>query len=174
VTRWRRSRGRFFPTRYETKRMDVDIQAYQEQMGTTVLWWFFDFDDTQFNETYDEGDRINGKRFKGPIRLPVLSAVRIPAERRPSDEGMYGIDTIDVRMSYEQARRAGLGPELDLNTTPHLNDRVGYEGRVFEIRDILVTGQYDPTQTYMIIRVNGRQLRPDEMVFDPDFAAYSG
>lgn len=169
----RRARGRFFSTRYDTKRMQVDMQAYQEQMGQLVQWWFFDLGTSTYDETYGEPDLYGGRRYKGPTEIPVMSAVRIPGDRRRSDSGLYTVDTLEVRMSYEQARKAGLGPDVDVTTTPHLNDRIGYEGRIFELRDILVSGQYDPTQTYLVMLVTATQLRPDELVMDTDFAAYA-
>ena len=94
-------------------------------------------------------------------------------DRRPEDAGLFTVDTLVVRMSYEQARKAGLGPDIDLNTTPHTLDRLGYEDRIFEISDIRASGQYDPTHTYLTLNVMAKQLRPDELVFDPDFVAYS-
>jgi hypothetical protein len=36
-----------------------------------------------------------------------------------------------------------------------------------------LSGQYDPTHRYMTVTVEGTQLRPDELVFDTQFAAYS-
>jgi hypothetical protein len=172
--RFRRSRGRFFPTRYDTKRMDKDMQAYQEQFGVEVEWWFYAANLSTENPIYAERDIDGGARYVGPRRLPVMSAVRRMGDERAGEEGFFTLDTLEVRMSYEQARRAGLVPEpsRDLENE-HTKDRIVYEHKVFDVISIISTGQYDPTHRYLVVFITANRLRPDELVFDPDFVQYS-
>lgn len=169
--RFRRSRGQFFPTKFDTERMQNDMMSMQEQFGVEVQWWYFDEADTAVNSIYDEPDSSTGKLFIGPIRVPVISAVRRMGPQEGGEEGLYTVDTLDVRASYEMVRRVGITPEIDLNTTNHLNDRLGYEGRYFDIQAITSDGQYDPTHTYLTLDIRAKELRPDELQYSPQFAS---
>ena len=172
----RGDRGRFFPPKYETRRIDRDVELHQRAFGTTVQWYFFDVEDTVIDDLYDEGADTavtGGRRWKGPITVPVLSAVRQEGIKVASDDGMYTLDTIDLRLSHEQARRVGLLPNMDQNTELHLRDRIVYDNRVFGLRNIQVTGQFEGSGHDVMVRILGVQLRPDELVNDPDFKKWS-
>jgi hypothetical protein len=154
--------------------MDRDIEKHQQAFGTVVQWYFYDPENSQYDDVYDEGsDSGNGRRWKGPITVPVLSANRREGSNITSDDGMYVVDTIDLRLSYEQARRVGLVPEISRNHEMHYDDRFIYDDRVWGIRDISVTGQFEASGHDIMARVLGGQLRPDELVNDIDFARWS-
>ncbi len=180
-------RSRFFPPRFDARRMDRDIAQHQQAFGTIVDWYFYDPDTSVYDDVYDEGQDTGGgyangygtgyagggRRWRGPIRIPVLSANRREGFKVLSDDGQYSLDTIDLRLSYEQTRRVGLQPEISHNHEQHLRDRFVYDNRVFGVRDISVTGQFEPSGHDVVARVLGVQLRPDELVNDPDFVRWA-
>ncbi len=172
----RGDRGRFFPPKYDMRRQDRDIELHQRAFGMVVQWYFFNVEDSVIDDLYDEGADTpvtGGRRWRGPLPVPVLSAVRQEGFKSTSDDGMYTLDTIDIRLSHEQARRVGLLPNMDQNTELHLRDRVVYDNRVFGLRNIQVTGQAESSGHDVMVRILGVQVRPDELVNDPDFKDWS-
>lgn len=155
--------------------MDRDIEQHQRAFGQVLDWYFYDPDTSTFDDVYDEGQDKGGggRRWKGPVPIPVVSANRREGQKSLSDDGRYVVDTIDIRMSYEQARRAGLSPEIALNTEHHINDRFVYDNRVWGIRDISVSGQFELSGHDTMVRILGVQLRPDELVNDQDFRRWA-
>lgn len=171
----RGDRGRYFPPKFETRRMDRDIEKHQQAFGTVVGWYIYDPDTSRYDDVYDEGQDSGdgGRRWKGPLNIPVVSANRREGMRITTDDGMYILDTIDLRLSYEQSRRVGLVPEISHNHERHYKDRFIYDNLVWGIRDISVTGQFEASGHDTMVRVQGVQLRADELVNDPDFRAWS-
>lgn len=172
----RGDKGRFFPPKYETRRIDRDIQLHQRAFGQVVAWYFFNPTNTRTDSVYDEGNDVavtGGRRWRGPIPIPVLSAVRREGVRTTTDDGQFVLDTLDVRLSHEQTRRVGLLPDMSQNTELHLRDRIIYDDRVFGIRDISVTGQFEAAGHDVMLRILGVRVRPDELVNDLDFVRWS-
>lgn len=168
--------SRYFSPKFDRLRIDRDIEQHQRAFGTFVRWYFFDPINSTFDDVYDEGQDLpgtGGRRWRGPVDIPVISANRREGQKTLSDDGQYVLDTIDLRMSYEQARRAGLLPEISRNNELHIRDRFIYDGIVWGIRDISVTGQFEPSGHETMVRILGVMLRPDELINDPDFALYS-
>lgn len=170
---FRRPRGRYFPTKFDTSRMQKDMLSLQQQFGVNVLWYVFDYANTAVNPTYDERDLSTGGVYDGPYRIPVISAARVMGPQEGGTEGLYTLDRLTVTASYEQVRRIGMTPDLDLESTPHLNDRLVYENKVFDIQNIRSSGQYDPTHTYLTLLIDAVQVRPDELVYDAAFTSYA-
>lgn len=169
-------RGRYFTPKFDSRRIDRDIEQHQRAFGTFVEWYFFDPVNSTFDDIYDEGASTSGsggRRWTGPIPMPVVSANRREGLKSTSDDGQYVLDTIDLRISYEQARRAGLLPEMSHNNELHIRDRFVYDGIVWGVRDISVTGQFEPSGHDTMMRILGVMLRQDELVNDPDFVKYA-
>lgn len=166
--------GRFFPTKYEAKRQDRDIVAHQRSFGTSVLWYFFDQGASAYDDIYGEGqDFGGGRRWFGPVTMPVLSANRLEGVKIVNDDGLYSLDTINLRVSYEQVRKSGLVQDIAHFHETHLNDRFIYDNRVWGIQEIRVTGQFDPSGHDVVAMVAGSQIRADELVNDLDFGPWS-
>lgn len=171
----RGDRGRFFPPKYDLTRQDRDLTQHQRTFGQEVQWYFYDPETSVYDDVYGEGEGSGsgGRRWKGPIPIPVLSAVRQEGFKVISDDGKYVLDSLDLRLSYEQVRRVGLAPDLDQSTETHQNDRIVYDNRVFGIRNIQITGQFEQAGRDVMARVLCVQVRPDELVNDPDFKQWS-
>jgi hypothetical protein len=153
---------------YDLLRINRDVAQEQQESGTEVDWWFYDIGGSTGDE-YDEG----GRRWKGPFRIPVLDARRVPGPLQDGSDGQYYRDTLTIRMNYEQSRLAGITPDIQTNTGAHLSDRIVYMGRVWNVFNIDVQGQFEPENKEVTVTVYASQVRPDELVDDTDFAAYS-
>jgi len=172
-----RPRGRFFSTKDELERIDRGLELHQQVYGTEVDWWFLDenFADgvgTTTDDIYDEGHIEGGKRFDGPRRIPVLSAVVQQGQEQGGDGGFAVMDNIVLRLSYDQARRAGLDIDLVENREKHLHNRFAFRGRVFDVETIQSSGHFDASNRDTTLRISGRQLRFDELYDSPDMQRY--
>lgn len=167
-----RPRGRFFSVRDEQRRIDRDMELYQNVYGTEMLWFFYVPTATTYDDVYDEGSVTSGKSYSAPLRVPVLSAQTSQANEQADDQGFATYDRVQLRMSYDQVRRAGLDRDLVANREKHLLDRFVWRGRVYDVETITTAGHFDPASLDMVLYVAGVQLRPDELVDSPAFAAY--
>ncbi len=176
-SRFTRPEGRFFRTRDEYTRLDEGLQTHQQQVGTRVLWYFLEHpgggpDSTLVDDIYDEGLVTAGKAFHGPFHIPVLSVVTAQGQEQSGDTGFATYDRAVLRLSYEQARRAGLDLDLAANREERLHDRFVWRRRVFDVEAIQTSGHFDPTDRDVTISVTGRQLRTDELYDSPQFQEY--
>lgn len=171
-----RPRGRFFSTRDEQSRINRDMEAYQQVYGTEVDWYFIEHlgaGGTVVDDIYDEGFVEGGKDFHGPRRIPVLSAiVQQGQENLSEDSGFATFDRVVLRLSYEQARRAGLDLDLVANRESHLHDRFVFRRRVFDVERIQSSGHFQPEAQDTTVNIVGRQLRSDELYDSAVFQPY--
>lgn len=162
-----RVKGQFFTNDFDLKRMDRDIRQEQENHGTTVDWYFYQ--GAVVDDTYDEG----GRRWRGPVSMPVVSAVPAQGANLPSDSGMFITDTIDLRMGYRQITGRGIGPDISTDFETHYADRFVFRNHVYSVTAIRIDGHFDPEARDVMVRVTGGQLRADELVNDVDFTAFA-
>lgn len=168
-----RPRGRFFSTRDEMRRMDRDIELFQSTYGTEVAWYFYRAGASTIDDIYDEGSVTGGKVYDGPVRIPVLSAVPTQGREENDDQGFATYDHITLRLSFEQARKAGFSGNLVQDREQHLLDRFVFRARVFEVNEIQLAGHFDASNRDMVFSIAATQVRPDELVDSPSFAQYS-
>lgn len=169
-----RPRGRFFTVKDEKRRIDRDMELFQAVHGTTVQWYFLDEEHTVHDDIYDEGFVEGGKSYNGPTPIPVLSAQAQQGQETNSDDTGFAVyDRVTLRIAYEQARRAGLDPELTKYREGRLHDRFVWRGRVFDVESVQTRGHFEQTSADTTILVIGVQLRPDELVDSEAFAEYS-
>jgi hypothetical protein len=163
-----RVKGRFFNNDFDLNRINRDIAQEQAGHGTSVAWYFYQ--GAALDDTYDEG----GRRWTGPKNVPVVSAVPAQGANRPSDTGQYITDHITLRMSYRQiAGDTGFTMDLSTNFEQHYADRFVFRGHVYSVQEIRMDGHFDPAARDVMVRVEGGQLRPDELVNDIDFQEYA-
>lgn len=170
--RFGRRRGRFFGVRDEQRRINRGLELYQSEYGTEVEWWFLHVEDTVIDDTYDEGDILGGKAFDGPHRMPVLAALTRQGQEMADDQGFAVFDHVTLKLSYEQARRAGLSLNLINRREEHLHDRFVWRDRVYDVEAIQTSGHFDQTSRDMTILVQATQLRDDELIDSPEFQKY--
>lgn len=172
--RFSRPHGRFFGVKDEQRRIDRGLAIYQNSYGTEVDWYFLlsEAKGTIVDDVYDEGDVLGGKAFDGPNRMPVLAALPRQGQDEGDEGGMITFDHVTLKLSYEQARRAGLDLDLVANRESHLHDRFVWRRRVFDVVSIQTSGHFDPTGRDVTILVQGTQLRSDELVDSPEFQPY--
>jgi len=165
-----RTRGRFFTTRFERDRMARGIQQFQGGFGTTVDWWFYA--SAEMDSIFDEPSVLGGRTFTpNPQPVPVLSAIPLEGANTPSDAGRYVTNRVLLRVSLRQAMASGM-PDLSRDFEAHYGDRFVLRGLVYDVTAIVSEGNLDATNEDVVLRVEGRQLRADELGSDEQFAGY--
>lgn len=172
--RFGRPRGRFFRVKDEHERINRGMELFQSVHGTFVDWWFFEEPDhgTVLHDVYDEGLVEGGKHYRGPRRLPVMSVMHRQGEELNDDRGLATYDHITLRVSYDQARDAGLDLDLLANREDRLHDRIVWRGRVFDVESVQTAGDFDTAALPTTIHITATQLRDDELYDSPDFQPY--
>lgn len=162
-----RRRGRFFTTRFERDRQDRLIRQQQDKFGTAVTWFFLA--GATVDSVFDEPDVMGGRTFTQAARsIPVLSAVPLEGPNVPGDAGRYVTNRVVLRMSLRQVLAAGM-PDLSRDFEERYGDRFVLRGLVYDVTAIATEGNFDATNEDVVVRVEGRQLRADELTSDPDF-----
>lgn len=146
--------------------MQRDMQL---EVGQTIPWFVFDAANTQIDPIYDVGGTPSGRRWKDPIFLPVVNAIKLEGEEVTNDRGFYVIDTFRIIFSADAAVQSGLG-DIIYNPDQHNIDRLVYENKVFAVSQIRVRGIL--TAGYAVCGVDAKQVKDEEMVNDPQFQAF--
>jgi len=153
------------------------VSAFQKYVGTTILWFewegMVDVTPSQsegIEDLYDEGGvaPTQNRQWHSPKPMPVYSVIRTEDVEAPSPEGMYTVDSIHFSALLEQLRQAGLNDPYDARK--HLFDRVLWDGRIYEIRRYQIQGRIEHYET--TVGIDATRVMPEEMINDPDFAAY--
>lgn len=143
----------------------------QQQVGQTVLWYVYDSTNSVIDPIYDVGSYTapGGRKWQAPRLLPVANAIKLEGQEVTNDRGFYVTDTLQLVFSVKAAREAGL-TDIIYRPDAHDIDRVVYENKVFEVDQLRVRGVL--TADYAVVGVNLLQVKPEELVNDPDFSAY--
>ena len=120
---------------------------------------------SQEHPVYDEPDGT-GLAFHPPVDVPVLHATHNEGPNQDTETGFYFVDDLYATMSFSQFTRTGL-TEADIKHQDYLRDRVLYDGKLFRVTQIHVTGQI--SQTDFVLSLEGSQVKPDEYLLDPQF-----
>jgi hypothetical protein len=160
-----------FNTDFEITESWHALRGHQSsQLLDSVEYWRFDRSVSGSDDVYDEGTIGAGRLFRPPLNLPAIHVTHDEGGRVTSDSGFYWNDNIYATFSYAQFDRAGLYKPDDHHEW-YLKDRIVYDGLVFKVVDIHILGQIDERD--VVVSLEGTQVKPDEMVNDPQFAEYA-
>lgn len=158
-------------------------EEFQPQVGTTVRWYRFSAYPDQYEDEYypvtdvhDIYDWGEYRRWQDPFDFPVVGVVR-SSEGQPSqssDEGKSFRDRIRLICSMRTFEKFGMTPEglSQVYERTLTNDRVEYGNRIFDVDSLFADGFLYDTYDLLVVVVCS-QVRPDEMVNDPDFRTFS-
>lgn len=164
---WKRGR---FDTDFETEEIHRGLRGHQSaQVGDEVAYYRFNREGSGMDDLYDEGEGL-GRVFRPPVDLPVLHVTHDEGDNQDTDTGFYFNDNIYISASYDQVYRTGLSL-ADIEHHRYLKDRVVYDGRVFRVTQIHILGQIQGRD--VIVSIEGTQVKPDEMVSDPQFSNFT-
>jgi hypothetical protein len=187
VAHFDRAKGRFFDDRAEADNINRGLDAWVQGWGTAIDWWAFVgttpigtvadepfAERSVFNDLYDEGSTTvgSGKKFRLLPNVPVLSASVVQGEESANDMPESSFDSLVVRASNEQLRRAGVSTDLVTTRDTDVFDRIVFRNKVWDIRSIRVEGHISTLDDFLVtIRAN--EMRDDELQDSPQFGRYS-
>jgi hypothetical protein len=162
-------RGRF-TMGAETRSIMAGLRGYQSIAGDYLQYWRFDHEDSVEDPVYEEGTGT-GKKYFGPMTVPALHVIHTQGDNQAgSSQGFYTNDTLSATVSFQQFSRTGL-QRADIRTNNYLRDRVVYDEKVFRLVQIMALGQIERQD--LILAMSATQVKADELVDDPQFAAYA-
>lgn len=166
--RAQRAGGRF-TTAYEVGSILRGItEDLQEEVGMDVDWWVWDPIATEVDDLYDVGSSAVGRRWKSPIRVPVIVAQVFQGQTIQNDRGFYNADVL--RFTCNMGDISKVLPDLVPNPDVHYLDRVEYRGGVFRPTKLYLRGLVENTYTILTIDLN--QVKEEELVNDEQFQQY--
>lgn len=145
------------------------MREYQLHVGQWAHWFRFNKTGTTKDPTYDTGPQ---RAWYAPISLPVLIGEYARAGQNFDDGGLYLVDTLHLIFSYDQFFHTTM-PDPDPYGNDHLNDRVGFDGHLFNVDSFYPRGRvgsYFLTVSCDLHEVAQEEL--DEDVAIPMFAQY--
>lgn len=145
------------------------MRGWQSVDGDWINYYRFDEAHSQVDPIYDEPYGA-GLRWLEPVRVEALHVTHVQGGNEDSDRGFYYNDDLDVRVPFDLFIQAGMSM-ADIDTGNYLKDRIVYDRKVFRIKTIAIRGQMQ--QRDIIVGITGTQLKPDELVWDQQFADWA-
>lgn len=163
--------GGRFHVDYETNEIYKGLRGWQREVGDYVSYYRFAYDQSYVDPTYGEATGPNGRTYFGPINTPALHVLHTESGISEMPEGFEtSLDRIHVTASFDMVRRIGL-TKMDIQTESYLKDRLVYDNMAFRIQNIQILGQIQRRD--IIVTIDGVQLKPEDMVNDIQFAAFT-
>jgi hypothetical protein len=159
-----------FNSDFETAKTFSGLEGWRTVYGDILLYYRFDPVNSVTDPIYDEAGVTGGRAYLAPIAVPVLHVTHIQGENEYGQYGLYYNDTLDATISFAAFTGAGLRM-VDIEEGTYLNDRVVYNHKVFRVYQLQSRGKIQ--ERSLIIALHGTQLKPDELVDDPQFAEWS-
>jgi hypothetical protein len=152
-----------------TDKVFAAMRGYAENNGDWIAYYRFNRAATQYHPVYDEA--INGGlQFFPAVRVQCLHVIHIDGPKESTDKGFYYNDSLMATIAFDLFIQAGM-TLADIETGNYENDRVLYDRKLFAVTQLSTEGQIQ--QRDIIVGLEATQLKPDELVNDTMFAAWS-
>jgi hypothetical protein len=161
-------RGRFNPD-YETDKILGALEGWQSVDGDWADYFRFDPVRSEIDEVYDEPTG-NGLVYLPPVRIQAMHVEHVEGSNEDSENGFYYNDDAALIVAFDKVLQAGMDYS-DIMTGNYLKDRVVYDRKVFRVRQISIRGQMQRRD--IIVAISATQVKPDEMVWDTQFADWA-
>lgn len=159
-----------FTINWETQEIYRGLRDWQRFTGDQIQYFRFAYDQSNKDSVYGEATGPNGRMYFGPIILPCLHVVHTESAVEELPEGFTYHDRLHATASFDQLKKLGM-EQMDLNTQNFLKDRIVYDDKVFRVYNVQILGQIQ--QKDIIVTFDATQLKPEDMQYDVQFAAYS-
>ena len=167
-----------FKIDFENKSMEEGmVDELRDPVGSEVVWWVWDAAalaanyNTWVDPIYDVSNQTpgQGRRWKDPIKLPVIMAQLLRSTNIMNERGYYVVDTLRLVVSVADVNR--LLPALLTDPNQQIKDRVVFQDEVFVPTRVLPRGRY--ANFYSVVTIDLNQLNPEELVNDPQFQSHT-
>ena len=167
-----------FKIDFENKSMEEGmVDELRDPVGSEVDWWVWDAAalaadyNTWVDPIYDVSNETpgQGRRWKDPIKLPVIMAQLLRSTNIMNERGYYVVDTLRLVVSVADVNR--LLPALLTDPNQQIKDRAVFQDEVFVPTRVLPRGRY--ANFYSVVTIDLNQLNPEELVNDPQFQSHT-
>ena len=167
-----------FKIDFENKSMEEGmVDELRDPVGSEVDWWVWDAAalasdyNTWVDPIYDVSNQTpgQGRRWKDPIKLPVIMAQLLRSTNIMNERGYYVVDTLRLVVSVADVNR--LLPALLTDPNQQIKDRAVFQDEVFVPTRVLPRGRY--ATFYSVVTIDLNQLNPEELVNDPQFQSHT-
>jgi hypothetical protein len=158
-----------FDADFETNEIYETLRGYEGEWGDKVTYYRFWREESRTDDIWGEPGG-SGRSFHEPVEIPVLHATHVEGSIETRPEGAYYNDSLYVTASYDVLSDLGFN-DIDIQHYGYQRDRIVYDWRVFQVTRIQVTGQI--ARRDMVVAFEGSQIKPDEMVNDPQFREFA-
>lgn len=163
---------------YEAKSMYEGIgEDLGATVGTEVKWYIWSESYLKANYTdivddiYDVSSSVEGKGrvWTKNLQMPVIMAQLIRSSNIMNQRGYYVTDTLRLVINVDDV--VNLLPDMMVNPSAHIKDRILYQGQVFVPTRVLPRGHF--STRYAVLTIDCNQVNSEELVNDPQFQAYA-
>lgn len=158
-----------FNSDFETNRIFTAMEGWRRSYGDVLRYYRFNAAASQMDPVYDEASGT-GRVYYAPIAVPAQHVSHVQGANEYGQTGMYYNDTLTGYISFAAFTGVGLR-YADIETGNYLDDRVLYDRKIFRIVQLIDQGQIQ--QRDILLLLQAQQMKPDELVDDPEFAAWS-
>ena len=162
-------RGRF-DSDYETNDIFGGLDGFTDVFGDQLDYYRFDRETSTMDDIYDEATGEAGRQFKPAIQIPAIHVTHVEGENKNGDMGFYYNDDLEATFSFRTIQGVGL-TLADIKTGNYLKDRVVYDDKVFRVEQLSIEGQIQKRD--IIVALRSTQMKPDELIDDPQFSRWS-
>lgn len=155
--------------RKELSLINKHFRQHHDVAGEVVIWYEFEplgsaSVNSIYDDIYDEGvPGVGGRTYKAGVALPILLGSEAEDQRRSIPEARQPTQTMDVFISIQDMRDAGLYAPWEYRH--HLNDIFLYDGRYYSVYNYRVRGRL---RDDVFVLVSGQELFIDqEFINDP-------
>ena len=167
-----------FKIDFETISMDEGIvDELRDPVGTEVEWWTWDPDalaadyEDWVDPIYDVSgnDDGMGRRWNDAFKMPVIMAQHMRSTNVMNERGFYVTDNLRLVIAVDDVNR--LLPDIVINPSMHIKDRIVFQDTVFVPTRVLPRGRYK--DRYSVVTIDCNEVNSEELVNDPQFQNYS-
>jgi len=146
------------------------MARYQREAGQWAAWFRFNAAQTTSHPVYGTGPQ---RAWYAPVTLPLLIGEFHRAPKSFEEDALYRVDQAHLIFSYS-AFFHSLMPDPDPTGQDHVNDRVGFDGKLFSVATFTPEGRVaDEFLTVSVNLFEVGQGELDEDVASPLFASYT-
>lgn len=160
-----------FDYRYEVDSIYRGIaDDLAEPFGQVVKWYVYDKVSSRVDDVYDVGATPDGRMWHEPRYLSCIEAIDLEGTESLNERGLYIVDRLKVTFTVQAAQEAGLSHVV---TSPdsHAVDRIVFQNIVYDVDQVRVRGLLK--NAYVICAADCTQVKPEQLVNDPQFRIYS-
>lgn len=138
------------------------MKRYQLEAGQWVQWFRFNSPATTAHPIYDTGPQ---RVWYPSINLPCQIGEYRRAPKNFDDDGLYLIDNTHLIFSYDAFFHTQM-PDPDPTGQDHLNDRVGFDGRLFHVTSFIPRGRV--ARYFLTVSADIAEVAVEDLAEDVD------